>query len=76
MNNNEITVKWWSESLQVGLNDIKTCIGIVSGEVVRYKVEVNNGTLRYRHIKKVVSYLSLKRSITHKNYKIKEYCPF
>lgn len=76
MKTNDLIIKYWSESMQVGLQDIRTCIGLINGEVIRFKTETCNGTLRYRHDKIVIPYKKLKSTFTHNNFKLKEYLPF
>lgn len=76
MKSNDLIIKYWSESMQVGLQDVRTCIGLINGEVVKFKTETCNGSLRYRHNKIVVPYKKLKSTFTHKNFTLKQYLPF
>lgn len=76
MTNNSVIVKYWNDKLKIGFNDLKSAICLENDVIIYYKSEVNNGTLRFRHKKKVVSYNKIKSNITHTNFVLKEILPF
>lgn len=72
----DVIVNFWNDKLQVGINDYKIAIALIDGNIVRLKSEVNSGTLRYRKGKTIFTYKKITSCITHRNFKLKEYCPF
>lgn len=67
-----VIVKFWNDDLKIGFNNCKMAIALENNEVVYYKSEFNNGTLRFRNRKKVYYYNKIKGNITHRNKVIKE----
>ena len=76
MNNITVKVTFWNDKLKVGINNYKEAIALIDGKLIYLKSEVNNGTLRYRNGKNIFTYNKIKKSITHKNFTLQEYCPF
>ena len=56
---NSVIIRFWNDELKIGFNNLKEAISIENNQIVRYKAEVNNGTLRFRHMKKVIRYNKL-----------------